>query len=223
MRVANRAVDAADDGRLAVSIWARTPLTLAAATVFAGFAIYGYLGLYPTYLREALGFTPKEAGFAVSFYGLGALLSLLGGWLGDRYNYHRLLFFSLALSAGAGAILFGGLGHSLPLHVLFSFAFGATISGMGYANLSAGIIKSVRRERAAAASGLFVASLYIPAAFAGYTLGLLTERFGWSAAGTIQIAGCALLASVLSLAAGAGKLALGTAGDLAQSIGPRGR
>lgn len=223
IRVAPSATGAAGDAHLADSIWSRTPLMLAAATVFAGLAIYGYLGLYPTYLREALGFTPKEAGFAVSFYGLGALLSLLGGWLGDRMNYFRLLFLSLALSAVAGAVLFGGLGHSLTLHVLFSFAFGATISGMGYANLSAGIIKSVRREKAAAASGLFVASLYVPAAFAGYTLGLLTERFGWSMAGTIQIAGCALLASLLSLMAGAGQPARATAGSVAESAGPGSR
>lgn len=223
VRVAPSAAGAADGAHLADSIWSRTPLTLAAATAFAGLAIYGYLGLYPTYLREALGFTPKEAGFAVSFYGLGALLSLLGGWLGDRMNYFRLLFLSLALSAVAGAVLFGGLGHSLTLHVLFSFAFGATISGMGYANLSAGIIKSVRREKAAAASGLFVASLYVPAAFAGYTLGLLTERFGWSMAGIIQIAGCALVASLLSLMAGTGQPARATAGGVAESAGPGSR
>ena len=43
----------------------------AVATAFAGLSIYGYLGLYPTYLRDALGFTPKQAAGAVSFYGLG--------------------------------------------------------------------------------------------------------------------------------------------------------
>ena len=50
---------------------APTPLMLAVATAFAGLSIYGYLGLYPTYLRDALGFTPKQAAGAVSFYGLG--------------------------------------------------------------------------------------------------------------------------------------------------------
>ena len=53
------------------SLWPRTPLMLAVATAFAGLSIYGYLGLYPTYLRDALGFTPKQAAGAVSFYGLG--------------------------------------------------------------------------------------------------------------------------------------------------------
>ncbi|WP_254925987.1 MFS transporter [Bordetella genomosp. 11] len=190
---------------VAQSIWSWTPMTLAAATVFAGLSIYGYLGLYPTYLREALGFAPGQAALAVSFYGFGALLSLLGGWLGDRYNYRRLLFVSLLLSAIAGGLLFTGLQKSLALHILFSFVFGGAISGMAYANLSAGIIKSVRRSKASQASGLFVAALYIPAAFAGYLLGELKVSFGWTAAGLVQIAGCAVIAAVLAIVAAAGR------------------
>jgi DHA1 family inner membrane transport protein len=201
VQVANQAATAAQEVGVADSIWAKTPVTLAIATAFAGLAIYGYLGLYPTYLREALGFTPKQAGLAVSFYGFGALLSLFGGWLGDRYDYRKLLFVSLVISAITGGILFTGLIESLAMHIIFSFVFGGAISGMVYANLSAGIIKSVKREKAAYASGLFVASLYIPAAFAGYLLGLLKENFGWSTAGIVQVAGCALVAAVLSLVA----------------------
>jgi DHA1 family inner membrane transport protein len=87
----------------------------------------------------------------------------------------------------------------------FSFVFGAAISGMVYANLSAGIIKSVKRANASYASGLFVASLYIPAAFAGYLLGRLKESFGWTTAGILQISGCALIAAILTLVATAGR------------------
>ncbi len=184
------------------SLWARTPVMLAIATAFAGLSIYGYLGLYPTYLREALGFSPKQAAGAVSFYGLGALLSLLGGWLGDRYDYRKLLFGSLLLSALAGGLLFTDLEKSLSAHAAMSFIFGAAISGMVYANLSAGIIKSVSRAKAAQASGLFVASLYVPAAFAGYLLGQLKLTLGWTQAGILQVTGCAILAALFSIAAG---------------------
>lgn len=184
------------------SLWARTPAMLAIATAFAGLSIYGYLGLYPTYLREALGFSPKQAAGAVSFYGLGALLSLLGGWLGDRYDYRKLLFGSLLLSALAGGLLFTDLEKSLSAHAAMSFIFGAAISGMVYANLSAGIIKSVSRAKAAQASGLFVASLYVPAAFAGYLLGQLKLALGWTQAGILQVTGCAILAALFSIAAG---------------------
>ncbi|MDB5854591.1 MAG: transporter of the superfamily, partial [Herminiimonas sp.] len=199
VRAADQAATAMPEEGEADSIWARQPLTLAIATMFAGLAIYGYLGLYPTYLREALGFTPKQAGLAVSFYGFGALLSLLGGWLGDKYDYRKLLFVALVISAVSGGLLFTGLEKSLILHIVFSFVFGGAISGMAYANLSAGIIKSVKRAKASYASGLFVASLYIPAAFAGYLLGTLKENFGWSTAGIVQVAGCALVSAVLSL------------------------
>src|SRR5262249_50109731 len=74
-----------DEQNAATSLTARRPFLLALATVFTGLAIYGYLGLFPTYLREGLSFTPQQAAMCVSFYGLGALLSLVGGWLGDKY------------------------------------------------------------------------------------------------------------------------------------------
>lgn len=195
----------AQDQALADTIWSRKPVILAVATVFAGFAIYSYLGLYPTFLREALGFTPKEAGFAVSFYGFGALLSLFGGYLGDRYNYRKVLFFSLGIAAVSGGLLFSGLEKSLMLHSVFSFIFGGSISGMVYSNLSAGVIKSVKRVYASQASGLFVTSLYVPAAFTGYILGALKESIGWTTAGIIMVSGCAVIAAILAIISGSDK------------------
>lgn len=179
------------------SILAPRPILLAIATAFAGLSIYGYLGLYPTFLREALGFLPQDAAKMVSFYGLGALLSLFGGWLGDKYNYRKVLFISLTISAISGGLVFTSLGNSQWLHAIFSFTFGASISGMVYSNLSAGLIKSVVSQKASQASGLFVASLYIPAAFAGYILGNLKDIVGWNYAGILQVSGCAIIAALL--------------------------
>jgi sugar phosphate permease len=169
---------ARDEENAATSLTARKPFLLALATAFTGLSIYGYLGLYPTYLREGLNFTPQQAAMCVSFYGLGALLSLIGGWLGDKYNYQKLLSISLIISAISGGLAFMPLGGSISLHAVFFFVFGAAISGMGYANLSAGLIKSIVSAKASQASGLFVASLYIPAAFAGYILGLMKGPLG---------------------------------------------
>ena len=87
------------------------------------------------------------------------------------------------------------------MHMFFSFIFGSAISGMVYSNLSAGIIKSVKRAKASEASGLFVAAIYIPAAFAGYLLGALKGSFGWTPAAIMQISGCALIAAILSIMA----------------------
>ena len=190
-----------DESDAADSIWARTPVILAIATAFAGLSIYGYLGLYPTFLRDALGFAPKQAALSISCYGFGALLSLFGGWLGDRFDYRKLLFIALVISAITGGLLFTELGRSLEMHMFFSFIFGSAISGMVYSNLSAGIIKSVKRAKASEASGLFVAAIYIPAAFAGYLLGALKGSFGWTPAAIMQISGCALIAAILSIMA----------------------
>jgi MFS transporter, DHA1 family, inner membrane transport protein len=87
---------------------ASEPMLLALATAFAGLAIYGYLGLYPTFLREQVGFSAADAGLAVSAYGLGAMLALIGGWMGDRFDYFKVLFGALVVAGASGRIL--------PLH-----------------------------------------------------------------------------------------------------------
>ncbi|NLE97816.1 MAG: MFS transporter, partial [Propionibacterium sp.] len=184
----------------ASSLLERAPLLLAIATGFAGLAIYGYLGLYPTYLREELGFAAEDAGFAVSLYGLGAMLSLIGGWLGDKFNYRIVLAVSLVISAGSGYLLFTEI-NSLAAHAILSFVFGGAISGMVYANLSAGTIKSMKRSLAGRGSGLFVTALYFPAAFAGFLLGMLADNLGWTQAGFIQLGLFSLISAVLSLLA----------------------
>lgn len=184
----------------ASSLLGRAPILLAFSTAFAGLAIYGYLGLYPTYLREQLGFEATDAGFAVSLYGLGAMLSLFGGWLGDRFNFRIVLAVSLVVSAVSGYLLFTPI-DSLAIHAVLSFIFGGAISGMVYANLSAGIIKTMKRTLAGRASGLFVTALYFPAAFAGFLLGYFAETFSWTTAGLIQLCIFPVISAVLALAA----------------------
>jgi MFS family permease len=181
-------------------ILSRNPMLLGASTVFAGLAIYSYLGLYPTYLREQLHYSAAQAGLAVSMYGLGAFFSLVGGWLGDRVDFRKLLAVALVLSAVTGYVLFSGA-NDLWLHLVLSFVYGAAISGVVYANLAAGIIKSVKRAIASHGSGLFVATLYVPAAFSGYLFGVLVGPLGWTGAALILICAFCLVAAVLALAA----------------------
>ncbi|MCU1546948.1 MAG: transporter of the superfamily [Homoserinimonas sp.] len=201
LRLSSPGLAATDTGEAgASSLLSPAPLLLILSTAFAGLAIYGYLGLYPTFLREQLGFEGSAAGLAVSFYGLGAMLSLIGGWLGDRYNYHRVLAVALLISAVVGYFLFTDI-RSLFVQCLLSFVFGGAISGMVYANLSGGIIKSMKRSLAGKASGTFVAALYIPAAFAGMLIGKLAEWFGWTTAGAIQLGLFSVIAALLALAA----------------------
>lgn len=55
-----------------------------------------FLGIYMT---SKLGFSLKEAGFVLSFYGMGAVLgSLAGGWLTDKFGHFRIQAASLFLA-----------------------------------------------------------------------------------------------------------------------------
>ncbi|MBV9460990.1 MAG: MFS transporter [Bradyrhizobium sp.] len=183
------------------TLFSARPLLLGAATVFAGLSLFGYLGLYSSFLREQVGFTAQEAALALGCYGSGALVAVVGGWLGDRYDYLKLLQYAFLAAAVIGGGLFTELGHSLVAHLALSVLFGVIMTSMLYVNLSSAIIKSVTRNKAAQASGLFVTALYTPGAFAGYLLGLLKTELGWMTAGLVQVSGCAILGAVLCIAA----------------------
>ena len=69
------------------------------------------------YLTKELHFTFADAGFALSFYGIGSVLgSYLGGWLTDRGNFFYIMILSLIVS---GLILFLLLIARSPVFVTF--------------------------------------------------------------------------------------------------------
>jgi predicted MFS family arabinose efflux permease len=76
------------------------------------------------YLTRELHFSISEAGFAMSFYGIGSVLgSYSGGWLTDRRNFFDIMFWSLIIS---GLILLFMLVVKTPFLidlVIFLYAF----------------------------------------------------------------------------------------------------
>jgi sugar phosphate permease len=168
-------------------------------SLLGGLVIYGYLGLYPTFLREALGYSPARAGLVMSLYGLGALASIAGGWIGDRGSPRLVLSATFCAAALLGYLLFNGSNASY-WQASLSFAWGVVVSGVVYVNLAGYHVKAVRTELAGRASGVFVTSLYLSAAVAGYAMGWIAHRAGWAAAGTIQLSLCSLAAACLALA-----------------------
>lgn len=183
------------------TIWNPTSVTLGIASICAGVAVYGFSGLYPTYLRNELGFTPAQAAYVMSAIGIGGFAAPLSGWLGDRLGYHKVLFLALPLVALAGGISFTELNRSVFLHALAAGVFGVSVLSLLYSNLSAIIIESMSPAKTAQGSGLFIASYYIPAAFAGYLLAELKELLGWTVAGIVQTSGFAILSMILILIA----------------------
>jgi predicted MFS family arabinose efflux permease len=192
------AVAAHADGG-AVTLGNRNTILLTVMSLLGGLVIYGYLGMYPTFLREGLGYSPTAAGSIMGVYGLGALTSIGGGWIGDRGSPRLVLSATFLVAAVLGYLLFNGAG-AYYWQATLSFAWGVVVSGMIYVNLAGYHVKAVRSDLAGRASGVFVTSLYLSAAVAGYLMGWIANRAGWADAGTIQISLTSLCAAGLALA-----------------------
>ncbi|WP_181448759.1 MFS transporter [Nonomuraea aridisoli] len=162
-------------------------LLLAVTAVVVGLAMYGYLGLYPTYLQEELGLSTADAGLAVSMFGIGALVGLPAGWLGDRLNQRNVMIVSLLAGSVVGWLLFNGP-TTAGWQIFLSFAEGAIASGFLFVNIYSSMQRAVRPALIGRASGMYVASFYIPAAIAGYLFSALVESTGWGGAGLWQLA-----------------------------------
>src|SRR5260370_33590075 len=135
--------------------------------------------MYPPFLREALKYSPTTAGTVMSFYGLGALGSIAGGWLGDRFSPRLVLSTAFFCAAALGYLLFHGSGAFVPQAIL-SFVWGVIVSGVIYVNLAGYHAKAVRGSLASRASGIFVTSLYGSAAVGGYLVGWIAAHAEWA-------------------------------------------
>jgi DHA1 family inner membrane transport protein len=176
----------------------RNTILLTFMSLIGGLVIYGYIGMYPTFLREGLHYSPTTTGTVMGAFGLGGLGSIAGGWLGDRYSPRFVLGAGFLCAAGLGCLLFRGLGVFV-IQLLLSFAWGLIVSGTIYVNLAGYHVKAVRNSLASRASGLFTTSLYGSAAIAGYLMGWIVGRAGWMRAGEIQFVLLSLLGGALAL------------------------
>jgi MFS family permease len=168
----------------------RNTMLVALVATTGGFAGFGYLGLYPTFLRTELGFSVEQAGAAASMFGAGALMGLLCGYLADRINQKWLSIVSLAALSLVGFALFNVV--TTPFwQGAFSFLQGTVQSGFFYVNNYSLIQRSVRSKLTGHASGLFVTCIYLPAALSGYIFAALVEEVGWHRAALLQM--CLLL------------------------------
>ena len=185
----------------------RNTVLLTAMSMIGGLVIYSYLGMYPTFLREVLKYTPKTAGVVTSFYGLGALVSIGGGWVGDRLSPRILMSAAFLGTAALGYLFFHAPG-TFAIQASLSLLFGVVASGIIYVNLAAYHVKAVRSSLASRASGIFVTSLYTSAAAAGYVMGAIANRAGWVVAGEIQLSLLSIVGGCLALALRGDQMAL---------------
>jgi MFS family permease len=177
----------------------RNTVLLTLLSLIGGLVIYGYLGMYPTFLREGLNYSPTAAGTVMSTFGLGALASIGGGWLGDHLSPRLLLSATFFSTATLGYLLFHGSG-AFAVQAILSSLWGLMASSILYVNLAAYHVKAVRSGLAGRASGIFVTSLYASSAVAGYLMGWIAASAGWVRAGEIQLSLLSLVGAGLALA-----------------------
>ena len=174
-------------------------IILTVLSLIAGLIMYGYLGMYPTFLREQLRFSPRDAGYIMSMYGFGGLTSMFGGWVGDRFSPRAVLSAAFLGAAGVGYLLFHGP-HGFHVQAALSFLWAFLASGTIYVNISGYHVKAVHAQLASKASGVFVTSFYVSATAAGYTFGWIANRAGWPAAGVLQLSALGVIAACLAAA-----------------------
>lgn len=193
-----RAAVAKNDAGGAATLANRNTILLTVLSVVQGLVLYGYLGMYPTFLRESLHYDSKTAGFVMSSFGLGAILSIAGGWLGDKMSPRAVLGGAFLLTAGLGYLFFHG-SEAAIVKACLSFTYGVIGSAVLYVNLAGYHVKAVRGSVASRASGMFVTSLYASSAAAGYLMGWLANQAGWATAGALQMTLLSLIGAAVAV------------------------
>ncbi|RSM87514.1 MFS transporter [Kibdelosporangium aridum] len=163
----------------------RNTRLLAVATAAGGLTVYGFLGLYPTYLRTELHFTPGQTALATSLIGAGAATSLFSGWLADRFDPRKVLLVTYLGLAVSAWFVFNGA-DTPAWHYVTSFIMATFGLGSLFTNCNSAIQRSVRPEQVGRAAGLFVTTYYVAAAVSGYVFAELVDAMGWTQAALWQ-------------------------------------
>ena len=135
-----------------------------------GTFVMPFLAIYMT--RE--GFTPTEAGLAVSSYGAGHIFaSMIGGHLADRIG--RCHTIALSMFGSAAAMLALSQVHTLPL--LLTLAFIVGLVGELYRPAAAALLGDlVTPEQRVAAFGMYRFAINLGFAVGPATAGFLANR-----------------------------------------------
>jgi MFS family permease len=192
------AAGSADNDRILPGVLNRNVIICAISAIALGVSGYGFLGLYPTFLRTELGFTVAQAGFAASLFGLGALFGIPAGYLADRVN-QRWIAIAATVVMLVNSYLMFNVATSVLAQDLLAFIFGAVGSGVVFVNTYSLIQRCVRPEFIGRASGVMVTCLYLPASLAGYLFAVLRVNYGWGNAALLQLCLLPLLAIVAML------------------------
>lgn len=135
-----------------------------------GSFVMPFLAIYMT--RE--GYTPTQAGLAVSAYGAGHIIAaMLGGHLADRIGRRNTI--ALSMFSSAGAMLALSQVHTLPLMLTFSFLVGL-VTELYRPAATALLGDLVTPEQRIAAFGMYRFAINLGFAAGPATAGFLADR-----------------------------------------------
>jgi MFS family permease len=180
------APDAADYDHVPANPYNRNSLAFAITSAVSGLVFYGFLGLYPTFLREELAFAPGEAALAASLVGFGAMMALPVGWLADRVDQRLLLAVGFVGTAVSTLLAYTVATGAAAQYVL-AFLIGTFASGVLFTNCTTVLQRSVRPEHVGRGAGLFILTYYVAAAVSGLLFARLVAGIGWQGAGLVQL------------------------------------
>jgi MFS family permease len=177
----------------------RNSVAIAIASGCGALALYGFLGLFPTFLVTQLGASTGQSALALSCVGLGGLAGLFGGWIGDKINQRVLLIVALVVMAVIGVLIYQ-VRAPFGWQCVFAALMGVFGTGVFFPNTNSAIQRAVRPHLVGRAAGLFVTFYYGSAAFSGLLFATMVPSLGWSGAGLIQVTLFPLVAAAVLLA-----------------------
>ena len=182
----NTAVGRAALEHMPTNLWNRNVIMGFIGCVILGFSLYGFMSLYAVFLKDKLGFPGADIAAAFSFFGLGGLMSLVGGWCGDRFPQRWVIATAFSCLAAVAYSMYN-IAPGVGGQSLLTFLTGVFGSGFVFVNLLSFLQRSVRPEMVGRASGMFLTSLFGAGSVAGYLFGTLVGAFGWGGAALIEL------------------------------------
>ncbi len=168
------------------NLWNRNVILGFIGCVILGVSLYGFLGLYTTFATSILKFARPDVALAFSFFGLGGIMSFVGGWCGDRFPQRWVIAFAYICFAVVTYSMYN-VAVTITGQCFLTWCIGCFGSGFVFTNLLSMLQRSVRPSMVGRASGIFIASTFGAASIAGYSMGALVGRFGWGTAAIIQL------------------------------------
>ena len=180
----------------AESLMNRNTIIFSVLSALYGLTVYGFLGLYPTFLRDVMKLSPAEVGGIMPFFGLGSLTAFFAGQLGDKFPTKVVISTASLVLVVLGFFLYIP-GLSTVMYKLMALGVGTFGASIVYTNLAGGHIKSLRRSLANKGSSMFISSIYAGGALGGFLMGSLVANWGWGVAGQIQISLLSLISAIV--------------------------